>query len=538
MTERLDLNSISGLQELSKDYILNFDKVRDFYARDYRDPRVLIAHDASAGTDLERRGKVESVLARQNRDFSGDESVMESIREFGKGARTVVTGQQIGLFCGPMYTIYKAATAVALAERLTEESGSKYVPIFWMECEDHDVLEIGHLHVLGRAHELVALTAFETPGRRTTGSYAVDDRVSKLLDELKEIYGDSGNIDTSAGLLERSYEPGSSLSGSFARLMAALFRGKGLILVDPRDRELKRIGVPVYRGAVSRWQEMNQKMLEVSSALEKSGYEPQIEVKEEELPFFLIEDDVRVRLFWKDGQYVREDGGMLSQSELESFAEEEPDRLSMNVALRPILEQYVFCTDTYVAGPGEISYFAQIAPLYRIAELDMPVLFPRAQFTIVEPVVRRALERLRLEVSDFTREGRDLKTSLLKEMGLLPGLAVTEEAKTRLQELLNWLDRELVSREPEMRGPVDTCRKKTAYQFQKLEEKLKALSGKKHEDIVRYLKTARNHLFPYGAPQERVISACHYLLEFGTDIVEEIISGINPFDFSHRIINV
>jgi bacillithiol biosynthesis cysteine-adding enzyme BshC len=538
VTERLDLNSIPGLQKLSKDYILNFEKVRGFYARDYRDPRVLIAQDASAGIDLERRGKLVSVLERQNRDFSGDESVTESIEGLGKGARTVVTGQQIGLFCGPMYTLYKAATAVALARRLTEQSGSKYIPIFWMECEDHDILEIGHLRVFDRAHKVVTLTAFETPGRQTTGSYTVDDRVLSTLRELKEMYGDSRNVGSSYELLEESYEPGSSLSRSFARLLAVLFKGMGLVLVDPRDRELKRIGSRFYRKAVSMWQELNLSVLGVSNVLRNEGYEPQIEVKEELPPFFLIKDDSRVRLSWEAGQYVDEDGRVLTQSGLESIAEEEPERLSLNVALRPLLEQYIFSTNTYVAGPGEVSYFAQIAPLYRTTGLSMPAVFPRVQFTIVEPVVRRALDRLNARVVDFSRADENLGNALLEKAGLIPALTITEEAKLRLEDLLRWLDLELVSREPEMKGPLDTCRKKTAYQFERLEEKLKALSGRRHGDIIRYIETARNHLFPSGQPQERVIGACHYLLEFGTGIVDEVMSRIDLSDSSHRLIEM
>ncbi|MFQ5906877.1 MAG: bacillithiol biosynthesis cysteine-adding enzyme BshC, partial [bacterium] len=418
MSDTLDLNLIPGLPRIFADYVLNFDRVRGLYRWDYRSIDSVSSAGVSCRSGFADRREIKPILLEQNKRFSDDKSVMENIEKLCDGGCAVVTGQQIGLFCGPLYTLYKAATAIRLAEELNRKGPDQHVPIFWMECEDHDILEVGHVHILDSAHRVLTLTAYETPGRRPTGSYQVDERVKGLIEQLKTNSQASQYLDIVLQLIEDSYKPNTPLSEGFGRLMAALFRGKGLVIVDPRDPAVKRLTSRVYVRAVREWSQLNQAISDSSARLKELGYEPQIRVEKKHPPFFLIEDERRVQLSWEGDVFIGNGGETrITQSELASIAAKSPEQLSPNVSLRPLIQDHLFLTIAYIAGPGEISYFPQIAPLYQILNMDMPAIFPRAGMTLVEPVVRRIIEKLGAEVIDFFRNEKDLAEMFLAKAG-------------------------------------------------------------------------------------------------------------------------
>jgi len=539
MTDSLDLNSLPGLPKIYIDYILDFDRVRHLYKWDYRSIDSVSRAGVSCRSGFADRREIKPILLEQNKRFSDDESVSENIGKLCEDGCAVVTGQQIGLLCGPLYTLYKAATAIRLAEELNRKDPDRHVPVFWMECEDHDILEVGHIRIFDSAHKILTLTAYGSPGRQPTGSYLVDERVMRLIDELKENSQPSRFMDGVLGMIENSYKPNATLSDGFARFMAALFKDKGLVIVDPRDPRIKRLASDVYVQAAREWPQMNDAISESSARLENLGYELQIEVKRERPPFFLLKDGQRVQLSQDGAGFITDRGGArLTQAELESIASESPELLSPNVSLRPLIQDHLFQTNAYVGGPGEISYFAQVAPLYEILNMDMPVIFPRAGMTLIEPVVRRVIEKLGVEVIDFSKHEKDLEETFLGREGALSGIKAIDGARSRLVELFNELCRELLDAEPGMAGPLDTYRRKTDYQLSKLEGKLRALSGKRHETLTGQLKTARTHLFPTGRLQERVIGTCYYLMKFGPDLPQRVLANLNPFEFGHHTFNL
>jgi bacillithiol biosynthesis cysteine-adding enzyme BshC len=407
-----------------------------------------------------------------------------------------------------------------------------------MECEDHDILEVGRVRVLDRAHEVVTRTVFAEHARKPTGSYLVDDAISHLLDGLGEILAEHKCADYALNTLRITYKNGDSLSLAFARLLSEIFRGKGLVVVDPTDPGLKRLASPVFEEAILKWKELNEAVISSSEKLVGMGYEPQIETRGERPPFFLIKDGERVPLLHDSGSFRDPSGQRFTDGELASLLKEKPEAFSPNVSLRPLVQDYLFLTDAYVAGPGEVSYFAQIAPVYGMLDLDMPPVFPRAQFTMVEPVVRRVIEKLGVTVSDFTASEERMTERFLQEAGALTGLEALSKAKSELHKLTNQLTAELLSEHSDMAGPLETYRKKTSYQFERLEDKLRALSRRRHDTLTRQIRTARNHLFPLDRPQERVLNTCYLLAQSGEDLARKVFSNLDPFDFTHRVLNV
>ena len=537
-TDALDLSAVPGLPRIYMDYVLDFDRVRDLYGRDYREAGSLSAGSGPRRTGLADREEVKEILRRQSKLYASDQTVQENIEILGEGGCAVVTGQQIGLFCGPLYTIYKAATAVRLAGELSSRGSRKHVPVFWMECEDHDILEVGRVRVLDREHEISTLTTYPGPARRPTGSYLVDEHVDELLASLGEALTGSRFLDYALSMLRVTYKRGESLSLAFSRLLSEVFKGKGLIVVDPSDPQLKRIASPVFVEAVLKWKDLNEAIVRSSKKLTDMGYEPQIKVRDERPLFFLLRDGERVGLSSDDGAFRDPSRERITEAELVSLAEEEPHLFSPNVSLRPLVQDYLLQTDAYVAGPSEISYLAQIAPLYEILGLDMPAVFPRSQFTLVEPVVRRITERLGAGVGDFVGEEKEITERFLSDAGALAGLEVLGNARSELAKVMDRLSGELVSHDAEMAGPLDTYRKKTDYQLQRLEEKLKAVLKRKNETYTRQIRTAHNHLFPLDRPQERVLGTCYFMAQSGEDLARIILTNLDPFDFRHHTLNV
>lgn len=539
MSEMLNLRSIPGLPRTYVSYILDFENVRDMYRRDYRSAESISKAGLSCRSGFADKREIGQILLKQNQKFGCDTSVEDNIEKLCQGGCAVVTGQQIGLFTGPLYTVYKAATAIRLAEELNRKGPDGHVPVFWMECEDHDILEAGHIHILGIDQKVLTLSAYDKPARRPTGSYRVDNRVLELVTKLAGNSPKSEYLDGVVEVMKSSYEPDRLLSEGFARFMQALFKGKGLVLMDPTDSEVKRISCDLYVRAVQKWVEVNDAIIKASGMLEKRGYELQIEVKKKKPPFFIIRDGQRFPLSWEDDGFLVADTGIkLSRAEIETIARETPEQLSPNVCLRPLLQDFLLSTNAYVAGPGEISYFAQIAPVYDILDMDMPAIFPRAELTLVMPAVERTLKKLGARVDDFLTTEEKMKGFFLDRAGALLSLEIVRESRKKLDGLLGQMRKKLLDAEPEMSRPMDTCRKKTMYQFSRLEEKLKTLSEKKNETLMKQIGNAWNHLFPMGTLQERVLNITYYLIKLGLGFPERILSEIEPFDFGHHVVRL
>jgi bacillithiol biosynthesis cysteine-adding enzyme BshC len=537
MNNRLDLRLTTGLPRIYLDYILDFEKVRDFYRWDYREIDSVKEASVSCRPGLARRNELKDVLMKQNNSFLEDESVLKNIDKLCEGGCAIVTGQQIGLFCGPLYTLYKAATAIRLARELDRAGTGAHIPVFWMECEDHDILEVGQVNVIDGAHALRTLTAYDTPARRPTASYAVDERVLSVIDQLEAVFQDEPNINGVVHLLRDCYQPGIPLSQGFARLLGRLFEGRGLLIVDPTDTEFKRLTSSFYLGATRNWEELNRTMIGASGRLAKLGYELQIEVREERAPFFLMRNGERICASGMNDGLMLDDGTKLTRGDVESMAQRASESFSPSVSLRPLLQDHIFLTSVYVAGPGEISYFAQVAPAYDVLGLDMPVIFPRAQFTFVEPAVRRIMEKLGARPEEFAGNRKDVAEAFLRKAGAFLGLEAIEDAGSKQSEVFQDMSAKLLSARPEMAGPLNTYRRKTLYQLSRLEEKLKGLSRKKHETVARQVDSVCNHLFPSGKLQERVLNTAYGLVKFGLDFPERILSEIEPFDFSHKLLD-
>jgi bacillithiol biosynthesis cysteine-adding enzyme BshC len=327
------------------------------------------------------------------------------------GTTVVVTGQQVGLFLGPLFTVYKAAAAIAAARALAEETGRPCVPVFWLQTEDHDLPEIDHCIVPRSTGEPLRV-ALELPDAATSrvpvAHRHLGPSVTGALAALRAELGANPQADEFLALLERAYRPEATLADAFADVLSALFADEGLVFLDPRDPRLAPLAAPIHRRAIEEAAAIAGKLAERGHALAEAGFSEQVHIRPgSPLGFFSPDapEGARYRLDPASAPDTwnlvgHPEGATVTTAELLGWLDREPLRFTTSALLRPILQDTWLPTAAYVGGPGEIAYFAQLAPLHAHVGLPMPLIVPRARFRVIDDRVRRLLDRLGLSPDD------------------------------------------------------------------------------------------------------------------------------------------
>src|SRR2546427_7050224 len=316
------------------------------------------------------------------------------------------------LFTGPSYTIYKAVSALRVAQQLTER-GIDAVPIFWLATEDHDLAEINHCWWPGSGGPQPIEVAAAGAAGRSVGRVPLGEEVRAAVRTASALLDGPAAGEISRAL-DESYRLEETCGSAFGRLMARLFAGQGVILVDPLDARLHRLAAPLYRRAVEESESLVRELLARSKALDHNGYHAQVKVAERSTLLFWNDDGQRLPLRRRGEKFVA-GSAEFSLTDLLRALEGTPEAFSANVLLRPVVQDALLPTAAYVAGPAEIAYFAQAEVVYRRLLGRMPAVLPRAGFTLVEPHVARLLKRYGLEFRDLLGGRQHLRAQMERE---------------------------------------------------------------------------------------------------------------------------
>jgi bacillithiol biosynthesis cysteine-adding enzyme BshC len=445
-------------------------------------------------------------------------------------AFTVVTGQQVGIFTGPLYTIYKAITAIKLAQHLHEKYGSEFIPVFWIESNDHDLEEANHINLLDSESDLVKLEY--TPENYVSGcsmkDVQVDEGFSELVLQLESGLPNTEFKEDVFAIIRDSYSPSRSVSYGFGRMMAQLLSKYGLVFLDPSDPAVKSLMSPIIERNINFPLEPMNIVNSAGERLKSGGYESQIEKSPDSTCLFIEEGGVRRKLFFQDGIF-RIDGidATPGTEELLSISRSEPWRFSPNVALRPVTQDYIMPTAAYVAGPGEISYFAQLSGLYDAMEVNMPIVYPRAGFTIVESKVERIMDKNQLTLNDLSENYDNLFSRLSRDMAAGKLEHVLESSKLEISDMFGKLASELTRFDPGMKNIVESTRKKIDHQINILEQRAYKTQRSRNEILRNQVKRACMNIHPDGKPQERVFNIVQYLVSYGLGFIDDVMSAID-----------
>ena len=488
------------------------------------------------------RSEMAAILRRQNESFGADGEVFRSIDALEKpGSVAIVTGQQTGLFIGPLYTIYKALTAVRLAEGLRRR-GVNAVPVFWMEADDHDFAEATRRAVLDGAGcaktiDFGSKLFSETEiSMRSVGTLRFNDSIRNATKEYLDYIPDSGWKTGVAEMLEAAYAPGRSFAEAFALAMHRLLPETGLILFNPGDAEARRPAAPVFSRAVSAAGQIQSSLVRRDEELSAAGFHAQARVLRDSTVLFLTIDGKRQALESRGaGNFQLKNGGeKFDEARLLELAARTPEIFSPNVLLRPIVQDYLFPTIAYVGGAAEIAYFAQIETLYSIFNRPMPVIWPRNGFTLIEPETADAMYKTGVAFTDLFLEKPELEEKILRRS--LSSLTVE-----KLDRLYEKLDAGLAEIRPaagkiEVRldGMTDAARRKILHNVRYLKSRAVRYETARNEAIVRDVDSIMNNLLPEGKLQERELTIFHFLANRGPDVLKTIRDAVDVENFHHR----
>src|SRR5712692_9535689 len=504
--------------KLFLEYLNHFEKVKSFYVHPPAMPAVT-REARKLDHPGERRAELTSILRNQNIALGAGAEAQSNLDRLEKGAVAVVSGQQVGLFSGPAYSVYKALTAVQIAEELTR-GGVPAVPVFWMATEDHDLDEVRHTTWFDQGK----LVRFELPAAaetgRPVGRIPLGPRIEPLVQEAAELLANQGS-DLLAQYLIESYRPEETYGSAFGKLFARLFAQHGLILMDPLDFGLHKVAAPLYQHALAERDELNEKLLQRGKDLDRAGFAAQVKVTSRSTLLFRMHEGVRQVVTASAGKFQAGEKTW-ARDELVHMTHTEPEYLSPNALFRPVVQDYLLPTAAYIGGPAEISYFAQSEVVYRHLLGKMPVMLPRAGFTLVDAKANKLLRRYGLTVEDVWAGSQNLRHKM--EGAAVPkSLSRTfERSKKQISKMLAQLGKQMEKLDPTLKGTVERSRKRIEFHLEKLRRKAGRAQDQKTQMIPAHEQHLESLLYPHKALQSRELCLLPFLARWGTGALSEL----------------
>ena len=442
-----------------------------------------------------------------------------------EGGFFVTTGQQPGLFTGPLYSVYKAVTAVRLAATLERALRRPVVALFWVASEDHDWREVDHTYTVGLANQLrrVALDDAPERGDGPIHRVAMGEVVTPVLEEFLSLFPDNDFKPEFASLLRSAYRPGNSLGQAFTHVLADWLGPLGMAFVDASSLPLKRASRDVFATTLDGAVEQEELLGGTAERLRAAGYHVQVPILAGGVNLFLEGSAGRERIYRsRRGFRLRHSDERLTRRQVLARADADPRALSPNVLLRPVVESTVLPVVSYVAGPGEIAYFAQLADVFEARGLRMPIIHPRFSVTIVEAKIRKVLDKLGLSLEDLARPYGELAGEAVRED--VPGdvRRALEELRERIGAGVNQLSRAAANLDPTLKGPARHIQTVAYDALEQMRKKVIHSLKRDRRTTMRQLEKAQVHLYPRNGPQERSLNACYYLMRYGHEFLHAL----------------
>jgi bacillithiol biosynthesis cysteine-adding enzyme BshC len=544
-TQDVPFREIPHQSKLFLDYLaLAPDALRFYNQPPAMDRLVELGRGEIAETQFPRK-EISSVLRRQNIAFGAGPDTIRNIGELETaGSVTILTGQQVGLFVAPLYTIYKAVTAIHIARELTQK-GIRAVPIFWMDTEDHDLAEVTRRTVSGpnQTLEIVdyrpIIFGDSDISMRPVGSLQFPDGIKDAVADYVSRLDDSDLKSKVQTQLESAYKPAATFGDAFGRLMARTFAGSGLILFDPNDTEAKRLASDVFRRAILDAQAIRESLEQRNRELESAGFHPQVSVLENSTIIFLVAEGERCALETRDSGFGLKGGGhVFTRQELLDLVEHSPEKFSPNVLLRPLVQDHLFPTLAYVGGSSELAYFAQIEILYRFFQRPMPVIWPRNSFTLVEPEVALEMDRFGIGLQDCFLGRSAVMEKLMQRSGSSNPTDKLEELQKQLDQVLNDIRPDVEAVEPTLAQAVETAKRKILHNIQHLKSRLVHIEGQNNSLILNATNRLMDACFPNGNLQERELGFYSFFVHYGSSLLDKINTAAEPVNFAHRVLRL
>jgi len=514
---------IPGTSRLFSDFQYHFDRVREYYSYWPGDPESYVRAAGALNYPNERRAALVSALREQN---AGNPSLDLLARP---GTVAIVTGQQVGLFSGPAYTIYKALTAARLARQLSDR-GIPAVPIFWVATEDHDFAEVNHAFVFNGAYEPVRLDISSLETQRPVGGIEIAGAPLEQLHAALDPFPFGEEV---VSLVEQAYAPGATMGEAFERLLRSLLDKWGILYVDPLNPAVRRIAAPVLNDALQHGTDLKRDLIERNQELVKAGYHAQVLIEPQTSLFFLLEGGRRVSLRRQNGDYASKDR-VYTIAELAENAE----HLSPNALLRPVVQDYLLPTVAYVGGPAELAYMAQAQVLYQRLLGRMPVMLARSGFTLLEHRAAKLIDRYGLTVSSLFHPEAAVKDQIARKLAPAYLVDEFEAVRQKMAQCLDKLRTEITQFDRTLSEAMKRSQGKMMYQLSKMEAKVEREAMRRDDRASEEARYLMHLVYPEKHLQERFYSILPFLAKHGTALLDTIYDHVHLDCPDHKVLVV
>ena len=520
----VDIRRFPWVKKLAADYAFQFAALAPFFSGDPAAPAAWSSAIGSAQRHPRRRAEISALLTTQlaRRNAPGAARAA-AVRLAEPNTVAVVTGQQAGLFGGPLFTLYKGLTAAKLAARITQEHGVPAVAVFWVESEDHDWDEVASVSVLDSElqRRTITLPPPAGAGQSPIGAIKVGSEIHGTLDELASVLPQT---EFTAGLLDdlrSAYTPGNTMSDAFARVLDRTLGELGVIVFECSDRSAKPLASEIFAHEIANPGRTWALAGEAGQRLAAAGYHAQVEGSSEN----------GVALFRIDG--ARTAVEITDAPALEREARDRPETFSPNVLLRPIVEDTLFPTVTYVSGPNELAYLGQLREVYAQFGVPMPLMYPRVSATVLDSAGARFLEKHdlpfeALQARDESALNRLLAASLPDSVD-----RALREADEAIEEKMAAIVSSVPAIDATLEGAAKSTLGKLQHDLAALRGKVISAAKKRDETLRRQFFRAQAQAFPDGIPQERALGSIALLNRYGPAFVQKLMQEL-PLDPRHH----
>jgi bacillithiol biosynthesis cysteine-adding enzyme BshC len=535
----VDIRRFPWIRRLAADYAYEYGRLAEFFAGDPSSPDAW--RDAIGRTQRHRRdgAAMSTILRAQQERRHAPAAAIEATELLRRpDAVAIVTGQQAGLFGGPLFTLLKALTAVRLAQRVRDEHQVPAVAVFWIDAEDHDWDEVRSCGLLGPDLDVRAVSVGNPPGAHAgpVARVRLDDSVNAAIAELEATLAPSEFSPRVFETLRQVYRPGTGMADAFAQWLEALLGARGLIVFDASDPATKPLASRVFIHELEHAGETARLAAAAGAALEARGYHAQAAPHPDSVSLFHLNDQREPIRRAGDGFQVGE--RTMPRAALIEEARQHPERFSPNVLLRPLVQDTFFPTACYVAGPSELAYLAQLGRVYEALGVPMPIIYPRATATIVDSNAMRFLTRHEFPLETLQAQDEAALNQLL-ESQLPPRVeALMQETGAAVDDRLGELATAITELDPTLQGAARSTLARMQDDLKKLHGKIIQAAKRKNDTLRRQYHHAQAQAFPAGHPQERQVGCVYFVNKYGPTLVDRLHDELSLDPGTHWVVTI
>ncbi|MCM3726050.1 bacillithiol biosynthesis cysteine-adding enzyme BshC [Neobacillus cucumis] len=538
--------SLPATNRFASNYLEQSVEVQPFFHYRYNDSQEDMKRIAELNNRAFPRIEVARHIESFMESFPTSEAVKRSIDKLKLAdSLVVIGGQQAGILTGPLYSIHKVISIIKLAEQKERQLGVPVIPVFWIAGEDHDFQEVNHVFVQNEQSVDKWVYPEKVHQKKMVSDIVLDKGIChSWVQNLIKNFGETEYTNGLLALAEEQIAKSTTFVDFFANLIMELFKDYGLLIVDSGNKEFRQLQKEFFKQQIKHHDRITYSLLEQQKQIEKKGFPKIIDASENAANLFYYDQRLNERLlleFERENDcFVGKSGAIsFSKEELISIANENPAVLSNNVVTRPLMQEWLFPTIAFIAGPGEIAYWAELKLVFEQFDIKMPPIVPRLNITFLDRSVETDLSELNLDLAEVlskgTKQDRGRFLEAIKDQELeqlfTNTISLLQEQYNLIKVKTEQLDRGLL---PMLKKNENYLLKEIGFMKSKLEETVKL----QHDIVLKKYARVDLALRPEGSPQERIWNIFYYLNQYGQNFIDDIMTGSYEFDGRHKVIKL